>query len=391
MERNSCKHSPLQFQDAEFEFAAEPLGACSVVGDDSDHEHLPLEDHDLNEIVANEVFSTQSSPQQVKCVRELNPEDHSPEGVLRQAIMLDEPMLNFPLKRLKRKQVVPIEALCLHRLRQDVTKSCGFPVGTSREVFDKGRWTYIRACQRLFGGKVPRATRAKCFGTASMVVRQNFVFLCHLWERLYKSDQKKGVPVDGRNWRAARIPLPNGRRYSENDSDNAPVRETWGMLLTVHSTVGLSNAEIVRAVQQGLRGEELLAVMKQVLEYKEEFGHWTRFVKEKVAELGFQSWATCMELGTATGQAITVHVHAFMGPEVRTSACWGRSSHPQQVRVRQADLSYKGEDMFVSYMRPFGPKHVWTLACCGLYYLRGPKVGSLFNVGNREPFQDSSP
>jgi hypothetical protein len=121
-----------------------------------------------------------------------------------------------------------------------------------------------------------------------MVVRQNFVFLCHLWERLYKSDQKKGVPVDGTNWRAARIPLPNGRRYSENDSDNAPVRETWGMLLTVHSTVGLSNAEIVRAVQQGLRGGELLAVMKQVLEYKEEFGHWTRFVKEKVAELGFQ-------------------------------------------------------------------------------------------------------
>ena len=98
-----------------------------------------------------------------------------------------------------------------------------------------------------------------------------------------------------------------------------------------------------------------------------------------------------MELGTATGQAITVHVHAFMGPEVRTSACWGRSSHPQQVRARQADLSCKGGDMFVSYMRPFGPKHVWTLACCGLYYLRGPKVGSLFNVGNREPFQDSSP
>ena len=58
MEGNSCKHSPLQFPDAEFEFAAEPLGACSVVGDGSDHEHLSLEDHDLNELVANDVFST---------------------------------------------------------------------------------------------------------------------------------------------------------------------------------------------------------------------------------------------------------------------------------------------------------------------------------------------
>jgi hypothetical protein len=43
----------------------------------------------------------------------------------------------------------------------------------------------------MFGGKVPRGARAKVFGTASMVVRQNFVFLYHLWERLYKSDQKK--------------------------------------------------------------------------------------------------------------------------------------------------------------------------------------------------------
>jgi uncharacterized protein YmfQ (DUF2313 family) len=110
------------------------------------------------------------------------------------------------------------------------------------------------------------------------------------------------------------------------------------MLLTVHANIGSSNAEIACAVQQRMRGEKLLAVMKQVAEYKEELGQRTRLVKQKVEELGFQSRATCMELGTATGKAITVHVHAFIGPEVRTSACWGRSSHPQQARVRQADL-----------------------------------------------------
>jgi hypothetical protein len=166
---------------------------ASPVGDDSDQEGV-AEENDLNELVGHAIFSMQTSPQPQKCVREINPEDHSPEAVLRQAIMLDEPVLNFPMKRLKRKQPVLIEALCLHRLRQDVTKSCGFPVGTSREVFDKGRRTYIRACERMFGGKVPRGARAKMFGTASMVVRQNFVFLYHLWERLYKSDQKKGCP-----------------------------------------------------------------------------------------------------------------------------------------------------------------------------------------------------
>ena len=165
----------------------------STVGGDSDQEGV-AEENDLNELVGHAIFSTQTSPQPQKCVRGINPEDHSPEAVLRQAIMLDEPVLKFPMARLKRKQPVLIEALCLHRLRQDVTKSCGFPVGTSREVFDKGRWTYIRACQRMFGGKVPRAARAKMFGTASIVVRQNFVFLYHLWERLYKSDQKKGCP-----------------------------------------------------------------------------------------------------------------------------------------------------------------------------------------------------
>ena len=53
------------------------------------------------------------------------------------------------------------------------------------------------------------------------------------------------------------------------------------MLLTVHTNVGSSNAEIVRAIQQGLRGDDLLAVMKQVVEYKEEFGQRTRFVKQR--------------------------------------------------------------------------------------------------------------
>ena len=71
----------------------------STVGDDSDQEGV-AEENDLNELVGHAIFSTQTSPQPQKCVREINPEDHSPEAVLRQAIMLDEPVLNFPMKRL---------------------------------------------------------------------------------------------------------------------------------------------------------------------------------------------------------------------------------------------------------------------------------------------------
>ena len=391
MEGSSHGHSPLIFGAADFQFV-EPIPMdMSPLHDDEEQRDHHMEEHDVEELLAQDVFETSTQPAPVVTTKDTTPEDESPEVVLQRAIMLEEPFLNFPIKRMKGKQAACLTSVCLHRLRMDVKKSCGFPVVGNREIFDKGRWTYIRACQRLFGGKASRDNRLKAFAGASLAVRQNYVFLDHLWGKLYNTTRKQGVPIEVRNWQAARIPLPNGKRYVETEETTATVRETWGMLLTVHSTVGLGNSEMIRAVEQGLRGDQLLAIMKDMPDYTQEFGVWTEFIRKTTEKLGFTSWATCMELGTATGKAISVHVHAFLGPEVRTSACWGRSNAPQQLRVRPADLSYKGEEMFVSYMRPFGAKHVWTLSCCGLYYLRGPKVGGLFHTGNREPFQDCRP
>ena len=61
MEGNSCRHSPLQFRDTDFEFAAEPFMPSVTVEDDSDEEGVP-EEMDLNELVAHSIFSTQTSP-----------------------------------------------------------------------------------------------------------------------------------------------------------------------------------------------------------------------------------------------------------------------------------------------------------------------------------------
>ena len=188
----------------------------------------------------------------------------------------------------------------------------------------------------------------------------------------------------------ARKPLPDGSRLAVEPE--GPVAKAaggrHGVLVTFHTTIGLSNSQTVQAIEAGVRGQQLVAVMRDIPLYLDEFTRWKEHFQQKTEELGFTSWAVSMELGASTGQETAVHLHGFMGLEVRSSACWGRCAAFKPIVVKDEDLVYRHEEPFISYMRPYGANMVHGLACRGLYYLCMPKVGSLYRDANRWPIKD---
>jgi hypothetical protein len=214
----------------------------------------------------------------------------------------------------------------------------------------------------------------------------------HLWSVLYVQKPKSFKDVKQMNdaYARARKALPDGSPFvvePEAPPDKATVYR-HGVLVTIHTTIGLANSPTVRAIEAGVRGQQLVAVMRDIPVYLDEFTRWKEHFRNKAEALGFTSWAVSMELGASTGEETAVHLHGFMGPEVRSSACWGRSAAFKPIEIKEEDLAYRHQEPFISYMRPHGAGQIHGLACNGLYYLCMPKVGSLYRDANRWPIKD---
>ena len=371
---------------------------------DQDFENDNDPDNDLWEMAANPVDihdMFEEAPARSQVPERVDPgpnqpvplSELDPATLLPKAVCWEKPELNYPMKRAREKQsVCPISVL-LARVRRKPTESCQFPA--TRSTYSVGLNAYLAACRRV-AGRISRNQQVHlhaAWKAASRDVQTNWAFIHHLWSVLYVSKPKCVGNVKQMNatYARARRPLPDGSPFPvepEASPEAAAAVGRHGVLVTFHTTIGLSNSHTVQAIEAGVRGQQLVAVMRDIPLYLDEFSRWKEHFRKTAEELGFKSWAVSMELGASTGQETAVHLHGFMGQEVRSSACWGQCAAFKPIEIKEEDLVYRHEEPFISYMRPHGGKEIHNLACHGLYYLCMPKVGSLYRDANRWPVKD---
>ena len=97
----------------------------------------------------------------------------------------------------------------------------------------------------------------------------------HLWNVLYVQKPKYSGNVKQMNAAYARVrrALPDGSPFAaepEAPADKAAVYR-HGVLVTFHTTIGLSNSQTVQAIEAGVRGQQLVAVMRDIPLYLDEF------------------------------------------------------------------------------------------------------------------------
>ena len=85
-----------------------------------------------------------------------------------------------------------------------------------------------------------------------------------------------------------------------------------------------------------------------------------------------------------------VHVHVFIGPDVRSGVGLGWS--PVLVDVNNKEVVWRGIPPNVKPSKP--QKKSWTRSCqavvAGSFYIAGPKIGSILKRSTFKPAEDSS-
>ena len=160
----------------------------------------------------------------------------------------------------------------------------------------------------------------------------------------------------------------------------------YGVSLCFNTDFGQGNVETIRLVQNGLRGSALRTALAQLGAYQEFFDRFYHHFQARGRELGLPLVTCAMEHSMKGDHPARVHLHCFMGVDIR-GGIFGKAV--QEVTICKERLAFEGLRPTIG-VTSVGRKRnvvIHTAVVQSYYYVAGPKIGKLLCRGVAVLFQ----
>lgn len=236
---------------------------------------------------------------------------------------------------------------------------------------------------------LPQFSKGGYWSTMDDKVKSRFVFL---WSLGQDEKFKQLFPefATRRNGQTTCINLPVKETVAADIEEQHTV-SCFGFLATYNTKIGLQDPDILRWLQEGLRGTDLQDRMKSHPLLAACFQRFAQHIKDVAESLKFPVWAVSMEHGNNSKHPGRVHFHAAAGVDISRGV--GYMGIPKPTLVKRADLFWEGSDAphvkWTNFKRAT-PNLIYNAVATAMYYVAGPKIGSLFVEASVYPMKAPS-
>ena len=189
---------------------------------------------------------------------------------------------------------------------------------------------------------------------------------------------------------------PNGRSsqasfavVGRKAAEPLPVTNCYGWLATYNTDLGLQDPEILQWVQQGLRGNDLAAKLKEHDLIKNAFNRFLSFHKDRAEQHGFKTWAVALEHSMNAKHPARVHLHTYAGVDIRGGHLL--MGAPSARPVSKSGLTFPGCEAphvrFTTFRRS-STATILNGVSTGMYYVAGAKESSIMVQASMTPIQE---
>ena len=189
---------------------------------------------------------------------------------------------------------------------------------------------------------------------------------------------------------------PNGRSSQSSfavvgskAAEPLPVTLCYGWMATYNTDLGLQDPDILQWVQQGLRGSDLAAKLKEHDLIKKAFTRFVSFHKDRAEQHGFKTWAVALEHSMNAQHPARVHLHTYAGVDIRGGHLL--MGAPLARPVSLTGLTFAGCDapkVRPTTIRRPSPSTILNGVSTGMYYVAGAKESSIMMEASMIPIQE---
>ena len=164
-----------------------------------------------------------------------------------------------------------------------------------------------------------------------------------------------------------------------------------GLSATYNTELGLCDSEVLSWVTENFSSQELIKKMQGHELHTLHFHKFWEFWSTLAEDYGFKTVGACLELSENASRPGRVHLHGFMGTDIRG----GHMSMTSVVRavVPRERLTFAGRRPHVKVCKPRRPhpKTVFDVIVLGHYYVVAKKTSTIFRRSTMWPIQEADP
>ena len=160
-----------------------------------------------------------------------------------------------------------------------------------------------------------------------------------------------------------------------------------GLSATYNTELGLCDPLVMVWAQEGLSSQELIQKIKGHELHTRHFEKFWNFWSTLAQRLGFKTAATCLELSENADRPGRVHMHGFMGTDIR-------GGHASMTNIVRAVVNTKGvvfadRHPHVKPCKPRRPhpKTIFDVIVLGHYYIVAEKTSTILRRSTMWPIQ----
>ena len=175
----------------------------------------------------------------------------------------------------------------------------------------------------------------------------------------------------------------------ETDKRKTQQWSGYGFVLSYNTSLGQEDPDVIKLVQSGKTGEDLLKSMKALSVYRDAFTDLWEYANQLAESKKLPTVNIGMEHSSHGDHEARVHFHVFIGPDLRGGVGFGEASVLKEVHADE--IRWKGIRPNVKPTRPQKKSwnQIYQAVATGSYYVAGPKIGSIMQRSTFKPIEDS--
>lgn len=309
----------------------------------------------------------------------------TPESLLKYALHLDQPELNFPevpLKRVRLSKKTQWIGYTLSVLQGNPMAEVMLDYNRKERIHGRGcfKSLYIRLTGKSW--RTVHDDTNRLWAASSIDVQNRWAFVAHLWNKLYSGKSSAN------RWEN-RIMLPDGSKFESSlcvkqVSSDSVLPESFGLLLTYHTNFGLDNPRLRKELEEK-SNDDIVEWLKSQKEYQDMFEVFRGHSAILAGTYNFKNYSLAMEHCPNSAERLRIHFHVFLGQQCGFTTY---TDVYHKVTVKKKHVLWNNIFPHVSIMRCRGSNGIANASANGLYYCSAPKVGQIFSWATVKPFVD---
>ena len=177
-------------------------------------------------------------------------------------------------------------------------------------------------------------------------------------------------------------------RTHDDDTDKTSSKTGYGFVVTLNTSLGQDDPDVIKIVQSGATGVTLRQQLKRLPVYTDAFERLWIFANNLATKYHFSTVNVTLEHSEHGDHQARVHFHFFIGIDL--SSGMGFVQTPALRKIRYEEFEWNGIQPRVSptitNRKSWGA--IYQAVATGAYYVAGPKTSLIMKRSTLEPIEE---